>query len=275
MKKLYFLMIAIVAFSCKEAPKQDTSEITEEAQAPEDDVITYEEYSQPEPTEPEATEYYEPKVPEVKPGKNGAPPSDAIVLFDGSNLDAWVSSKDSTSAAPWHLNKNGSMTVADKTGNIQTKQEFGDIQLHIEWKSPAEVRREGQNRGNSGVFINGIYEIQVLDNNDNPTYVNGQVGSIYKQGPPLAMASVPSGEWNTYDIIYHMPEFNSEGGKIKSAAVTVLHNGVLVQDHTEIKGTTPYIGWPKNPAHGKGPLMLQDHGDDSRVSYRNIWVREL
>ncbi len=274
MKKLYFILIAVFAFSCKEAPKTESSDTAEVIEEPQDNVITYEEYSDPEPTEPEATEYYEPKVPVVKPGKDGAPPSDAIVLFDGSNLDAWISSKDST-AAPWHLNKNGSMTVADKTGNIQTKQNFGDIQLHIEWKSPAEVRREGQNRGNSGIFLNGMYEIQVLDNNDNPTYVNGQVGSIYKQGPPLAMASVPSGEWNTYDIIYHMPEFNSEGGKIKSATVTVLQNGVLIQDHTEIKGTTPYIGWPKNPEHGKGPIMLQDHGDDSRVSYRNIWVREL
>ncbi|MFH6602885.1 DUF1080 domain-containing protein [Maribacter algicola] len=274
MKRLLCLMtLSALVFSCKEAPKPEMTEDTVEKieQVP---VITYEEYSGTEPTTPEETEYYEPKVPVVTPNAKGAAPSDAIVLFDGSDLDAWISSNDST-AAPWHLNKNGSMTVKDKTGNIQTKQNFGDIQLHIEWKSPAEVRREGQNRGNSGIFLNGIYEIQVLDNNDNDTYVNGQVGSIYKQGPPLAMASVPSGEWNTYDIIYHMPEFNADGGKIKSATVTVLHNGILIQDHTEIKGTTPYIGWPKNDPHGKGPLMLQDHGDNSRVSYRNIWVREL
>ncbi|NNE76972.1 MAG: DUF1080 domain-containing protein, partial [Pricia sp.] len=140
---------------------------------------------------------------------------------------------------------------------------------------PLPVQRDNQNRGNSGIFLNGLYEVQVLDQNDNPTYVNGQVGSIYKQRTPLAFASVPTGDWNTYDIIYHAPKFNDEGGKIQSGRVTVLHNGVLVQDHTEIKGTTAYIGWPENPAHGKGPLKLQDHGDDSRVSYRNIWVREL
>ena len=268
------MALAAFAFSCKEAPKTNTEETTTKVLEPQEEVITYKEYSGTEPTKPEETEYYDPKVPVVVPGKDGAPPSDALVLFDGSNLDAWISAKDST-AAPWHLDKNGSMRVKDKSGDIKTKQSFGDMQLHIEWKSPDKVQREGQNRANSGIFLNGIYEIQVLDNNDNTTYVNGQVGSIYKQGPPLAMASVPSGEWNTYDIIYHMPKFIAKGGKIKSATVTLLHNGVLVQDHTEIKGTTPYIGWPKNEPHGKGPLMLQDHGDDSRVSFRNIWLREL
>lgn len=226
-----------------------------------------------EPTTPEETEFYKPVPPKVTPGEDGAPPSDAIVLFDGTSLDKWISSVDST-AAKWILNKDGSMTVNDRTGDIQTKQNFGSIQLHIEWKSPAEVQRDGQNRGNSGVFLNGLYEVQVLDNNDNDTYVNGQVGSIYKQHVPLAMASVPTGEWNTYDMIYHAPEFE-KGQKVKSGTLTVIHNGVLIQDHVEIKGTTPYIGWPKNPPHGKGPLRLQDHGDNSRVSYRNIWVREL
>lgn len=259
-------------FTCQESAKQEKSELPETEQQSE--VIVHEEYTKPEPTEPEATEYYEPKVPVVGPATDGRIPSDAIVLFDGSSFEGWMHEQDSTEVK-WHLNTDGSMTVADKTGDIRTKQEFGDIQLHIEWRSPLPVQREGQNRGNSGVFLNGMYEIQVLDNNDNDTYVNGQVGSIYKQGPPLAKASVPTGEWNVYDIIYHAPEFNAEGGKIKSGTVTVLHNGVLIQDHTEIKGTTPYIGWPKNPPHGKGPLKLQDHGDDSRVSYRNIWVREL
>ncbi|MCA0958491.1 DUF1080 domain-containing protein [Muricauda ruestringensis] len=226
-----------------------------------------------EPTTPEETEIYEPVPPKVIPGKAGAPPSDAMVLFDGTSFKNWISSRDSTDAK-WLLNEDGSMTVKDKTGDIQTKQNFGSIQLHIEWKSPAEVQMDGQNRGNSGVFLNGIYEVQVLDNNNNDTYVNGQVGSIYKQHVPLAMASVPSGEWNTYDIIYHAPVFE-KGQKIKSGTITVIHNGVLIQDHVQIKGTTPYIGWPKNPPHGKGPLRLQDHGDNSRVSYRNIWVREL
>jgi len=273
MRTTYILgiFLSVVLCSCQQKAKEEVNETVAEVK---DAVIVYEEYSKPEPTEPEATEYYEPKVPVVGPASGGRTPSDAIVLFDGSSLEGWMHTQDST-AAQWHLNKDGSMTVADKTGNIRTKQEFGDVQLHIEWRSPLPVQREGQNRGNSGVFLNGIYEVQVLDNNANDTYVNGQVGSIYKQGPPLAMASVPTGEWNVYDIIYHAPEFNADGGKTKSARITVLHNGVLIQDHTEIKGTTPYIGWPKNPAHGKGPLMLQDHGDDSRVSYRNIWVREL
>jgi hypothetical protein len=273
MRKLFVLLPLVLLFqiSCNEKVKEEVNEtITEVKEA----VIVHEEYTKPEPTTPEETEFYEPKVPVVSPAVGGKAPSDAIVLFDGSSLDGWVHTEDS-SAAKWHLNKDGSMTVADKTGNIRTKEDFGDIQLHIEWRSPLPVQLDNQNRANSGVFLNGIYEIQVLDNNDNDTYVNGQVGSIYKQGPPLAMASVPTGEWNVYDIIYHAPEFNDDGGKTKSATVTVLHNGVLIQDHTEIKGNTPYVGWPKNTVHGKGPLMLQDHGDDSRVSYRNIWVREL
>ncbi|WP_245812828.1 3-keto-disaccharide hydrolase [Flagellimonas flava] len=227
-----------------------------------------------EPKDPEATEVYEPVPPKVVPGSNGAPPSDAIVLFDGSSLDAWISSADST-AAKWHLNQDGSMTVKDKTGNIETKQAFGSIQLHIEWRSPAEVQMSGQNRANSGVFLQGLYEVQVLDNNDNNTYVNGQVGSIYKQSVPLAMASVPSGEWNTYDVIYHAPKFSRGGNLKKPATITVIHNGVLIQDHFEVEGPSEYIGWPTYQPHGKRPLILQDHRDNSRVSYRNIWVREL
>ncbi len=227
-----------------------------------------------EPMKPEATELYEPVPPKVVPGKNGAPPSDALVLFDGSNFDEWVSSVDST-AVQWHLNEDGSMTVKDKTGNIQTKRNFGSFQLHIEWRSPAEVQGEGQSRANSGVFMQKRYEIQVLDNNDNSTYVNGQVGSFYKQSIPMAMASVPSGEWNSYDIIFHAPKFSKGGNIEKPATITVLHNGVLIQDHFEIEGPSEYIGWPKYEAHGKAPLELQDHRDNSRVSYRNIWVREL
>ncbi|MEO0506393.1 MAG: DUF1080 domain-containing protein [Bacteroidota bacterium] len=227
-----------------------------------------------EPTNPEATEFYEPVPPKVVPGMQGKPPSDAIVLFDGSGFEEWVQVADS-SAVKWTLNADGSMTVKDRTGNIQTKRNFGSMQLHIEWKSPAEIQREGQNRANSGVFLQKRYEVQILDNNDNPTYVNGQVGALYKQSVPLAMASVPSGEWNSYDIIFHAPEF-TKGGNIKMpATVTVLHNGVLIQDHFEIEGTIKYIGWPKYEAHGKAPLMLQDHNDNSRVSFRNIWVREL
>ncbi len=266
----YIITVVLVVLGCK-GEAQDTTNSNNETM---NNEIVHAEYSGTEPTKPEGTEFYEPVPPVVDPiAKNGAP-SDAIILFDGKGLEPWISSRDSTDAK-WTLNSDGSMTVKDKTGDIETKQHFGDMQLHIEWRSPAEIQGKNQSRGNSGIFLSGMYEIQVLDNNDNDTYVNGQVGSIYKQRAPLAKASVPTGEWNTYDIIYHAPEFNEQGKKIKSGTVTVIQNGVLIQDHAEIKGTTPYVGWPKNPAHGKGPLKLQDHGDNSRVSYRNIWVREL
>ena len=227
-----------------------------------------------EPTKPEETEIWEPKPPKVRPYFKGGAPSDAIILFDGSNFDEWISSKDSTNVK-WVLNEDGSMTVKDKTGDIQTKKNFGSVQLHIEWRSNPDNKANNQNRSNSGVFLQNRYEVQILDNNDNPTYVNGQVASIYKQSIPKAMASVPTGEWNSYDIIFHAPEFNANGDKTKSGTVTVLHNGVLVQDHFELKGSTEYIGWPKNEAHGKAPIKLQDHNDHSGVRFRNIWVREL
>lgn len=269
MKNIPIVILSIfLLYSCKKT--ETTKEIVETASKIADETQP----DMTEPTDPKETEVWEPKVPVVTPATDSTPPSDAIVLFDGKNLDEWITAKDSTEAK-WTLNNDGSMTVKDKSGDIQTKKDFGDIQLHVEWKSPAEVQGENQSRGNSGVFLQGRYEVQVLDNNDNPTYVNGQVGSIYKQSIPLAMASAPTGEWNTYDIIYHAPVFDDEGKKTKLGTVTVLHNGILVQDHYEIKGTTEYIGWPKNPAHGKAPIVLQDHGDNSRVSYRNIWVREL
>ena len=227
-----------------------------------------------EPTDPKETEVWEPVPPKVNPvGQNGAP-SDAIVLFDGTNFDEWESSKDK-GPVQWILNEDGSTTVKDKTGDIQTKRSFGSVQLHLEWRSNPDNKAKGQGRSNSGVFLQNRYEVQILDNNDNPTYSNGQVASIYKQSIPLAMASVPTGEWNTYDIIFHAPEFDEAGNKTKSGTITVIHNGVLVQDHFELEGTTEYIGWPKNVAHGPGPIKLQDHHDQSGVSYRNIWVREL
>jgi len=227
-----------------------------------------------EPTKPEETEIWEPKPKVVTVDPVTKMPSDAIVLFDGSNFHEWVSAVDSTEVKR-ALNGDRSMTVKDRTGDIQTKRNFGNVQLHIEWRSSPENTGSNQSKSNSGVFLQNRYEVQVLDNNDNDTYVNGQVGSIYKQSIPLAKASSKTGDWNAYDIIYHAPEFDSEGNKIKSAIITVLHNGVLIQDHYEIKGTTEYIGWPKNEVHGNAPIKLQDHGDNSRVSYRNIWVREL
>jgi len=255
MNRLIIIVVLLPFMSCKAQVSKDKSQETE-------------------PTKPKQTEVWEPKPKVVTVDEVTGIPSDAIVLFNGSNLDAWVSSKDA-STAKWVLNSDKSMTVKDKTGDIQTKQDFGDIQLHIEWRSPKDIRGEGQHRGNSGVFIQKRYEVQVLNNNDNETYPNGQVGSIYKQSIPLAKASSKTGDWNVYDIIYHAPVFNDAGNKTKSATITVLHNGVLIQDHYVIKGTTEFIGWPKNKAHGKAPIMLQDHRDNSGVSYRNIWVREL
>ncbi len=271
---IFIPFLSILVLACKDKVSVDALE-SRGTETGGEEIVVHSEYAGIEPTTPEETELYKPVPAVVNPyDPIKKVPSDAIVLFGGDNLDNWISSRDST-AAKWIVNNDGSMTVNNKTGDIQTVQNFGSIQLHLEWKSPAEIQGKGQSRGNSGVFLNGLYEVQVLDNNDNDTYVNGQVGSIYKQHVPLAMPSVPTGEWNIYDIIYHAPEFNDEGDKIKSGTITVLHNGVLIQDNVEIKGTTPYIGWPKNPAHGKGPLRLQDHGDNSRVSYRNIWVREL
>lgn len=227
-----------------------------------------------EPTKPEETEIWKPKPAVVSINKETKIPSDAIVLFDGGDFNEWISSKDST-AVKWHLNKDGSMTVKDKTGDIQTKRNFGSVQLHLEWRSSKEIRANGQNRSNSGVFLQNKYEVQILDNNDNDTYVNGQVGSIYKQSIPLVKVSSKTGEWNSYDIIYHQPIFDTKGDVSKKGTITVLHNGVLIQDHYQLEGTTEYIGWPKNKAHKKLPIKLQDHQDKSGVSYKNIWVREL
>ncbi len=221
-------------------------------------------------TDPKATEVWEPEPRVVTPGQGTNAPSDAIILFDGTNLDEW-SNKDGA-AAGWTVG-DGAMTVKKGTGIVKTKRNFGSVQLHLEWRTPAEVVSEGQGRGNSGVFLNGIYEVQVLDSYNNRTYSNGQAASIYKQYMPLVNACKPPGEWQTYDIIYMQPQFNKDGVKVKSGTLTVIQNGILVQNNIEIKGTTPYIGLPKNPAHGDGPLLLQDHGNP--VSYRNIWVREL
>ncbi|WP_194765693.1 DUF1080 domain-containing protein [Tamlana sp. I1] len=228
-----------------------------------------------EPTDPKDTEIWSPAPPTVNPVSQNGAPSDAIVLFDGTNFDEWVSAEGSE-AINWKINQaEKSMTIIpdSSSGSIKTKRDFGSVQLHLEWKSPSIIDGDGQNRGNSGVFLQSKYEVQILDNNNNETYVNGQVGAIYKQAIPLAKASVPTGAWNTYDIIYHEPIFNKSGEKTKSATITVLHNGVLIQDHFEIKGTTEYIGFPKNIKHGKAPLFLQDH--HCAVSFRNIWIRNL
>ena len=223
-------------------------------------------------TDPKATEVWQPEVRVITPGEGTKPPSDAIVLFDGSNLNEWLSAKDS-SQAMWTLNGDGSATVKPGAGDIMTKKKFGDCQLHIEFREPSVVKGEGQGRGNSGVFLQGRYEVQVLDCFGNRTYSNGQTASIYKQSLPLVNACRKAGEWQTYDILFTAPRFNNDGVLVAPARVTVLHNNVVVQLNTEIKGTTEYIGLPKNIAHGKDVIKLQDHGD--LVSYRNIWIREL
>ena len=220
--------------------------------------------------EPKATEVWSPESRVVTPAKNNAPPSDAIVLFDGKNLGEWTSMNNAK--AEWKV-ADDCMTVVKGKGNIKTKKEFGDIQLHIEWRTPAVVEGKGQGRGNSGVFLQERYEVQVLDNYKNKTYSNGQAGSVYKQHIPLVNACKGPGEWQTYDIIYTAPKFNKDGIKVSSAFLTVIHNGVLVQNHVEVKGTTVNVGQPKNIAHGKASIILQDHSNP--VSYRNIWVREL
>jgi len=231
---------------------------------------------------PEDTEYWTPVPTVVTPGqKMGEAPSDAIVLFGGKNLDEWVALNDSTSAHKWIVADNA-ITVDKSVGDIRTKRKFTDFQLHIEYRIPSNITGTSQARGNSGIFLAALpwgaggYELQVLDNYKNPTYVNGQAGSMYKQSPPLVNACRKPGEWQYYDVIWTAPRFNEDGTLKSAARATVLHNGVLVQNNTILKGDTPYIGQPEYHKHGAEPIKLQAHGDKSEpISYRNIWVREL
>jgi hypothetical protein len=221
-------------------------------------------------TDPKATEVWGPEPPVVTPGLNGSPPSDAIILFDGNNLDSWTD--DNGKPAKWIV-ANHAMTVAPGSGGIKTKQTFGDVQLHIEWRTPADVKGNGQDRGNSGVFLQERYELQVLDSYNNKTFVNGQAGSLYKQYPPLVNATKGPGEWQTYDVLFTAPKFNADGTLQAAGRMTVLLNGVLIQNNAELKGTAVNVGQPKYKAHGTASIMLQDHGNPT--SFRNIWVREL
>ena len=220
------------------------------------------------------TELWEPVPKEVYSKTDSAPPTDAIILFDGKDLSNWKA-RWSEKESQWQVNDDGSVTVVfDGTGGIQTKENFGSVQLHIEWKTSEDVTQKNQSRSNSGVFLQGRYEIQILDNYKAPTYVNGQAGSVYKQHIPLVNASRKPGEWQSYDIIFDAPEFDEDGNNIKPAYFTVFHNGVLIQNHVEVYGTTTNIGEPKYEAHGDGPIYLQNHCC-SQVSFRNIWVRKL
>ena len=234
--------------------------ITINAQEPEDNA-----------QKPEETEDWSRKPEVVTPGKGTLPPSDAIVLYSGANdADKWERN-DSTPIA-WKAED--VLTTMPKAGYIYTKQAFGDIQLHLEWRTPIEVVGDGQGRGNSGVFLMGLYEVQVLDSYQNETYYNGQAGSIYKQHIPLVNACRPPGTWQSYDIIFTAPIFKEDGSLARPAYITVLHNGVLIQNHVAPTGPTEYIGIHPYKAHpDKLPLSMQDHGNP--VSYRNIWVREL
>jgi hypothetical protein len=230
---------------------------------------------------PADTEVWSPEPTIVTPGATcGAPPADAIILFDGKNLDEWVSAKDHT-PAQWIV-ADGVMTVNKSAGNIETKRKFKNYQLHLEWRIPENITGSGQARGNSGVFLASTgpgdagYELQVLDSYNNKTYVNGQAASIYKQSPPLVNANRTPGEWQTYDVIWTAPSFNADGSLKTPAYVTAIFNGVLVQNHFELKGETLYTGKPFYKAFDGAPIKLQAHGDKSEpVSFRNIWVREL
>jgi hypothetical protein len=236
-----------------------------------------------EKAKPEDTEIWSPIPKVVTAGKVSVePPSDAIILFDGKNLDQWVLTSDPSKPADWNV-KDGIITVNKASGNIQTKQSFTDYQLHLEWKVPENITGTGQARGNSGLFLASIgkgdagYELQIMDSYNNATYVNGMAGSIYKQYIPLANPTRPPGQWQAYDVIWTAPRFNDDGSLKSPARVTVLFNGVVVENNVELKGPTLYIGQPSyKMAHGASPIKLQAHGDKSEpISFRNIWIRPL
>ncbi len=205
-----------------------------------------------------------PEPPVVTPGTCGSPPSDAIVLFGGKDLSAWEGGDQ------WKI-EDGVAIVAG--GDIRTKQSFGDCQLHVEWSAPIPAHGQGQDRGNSGVFLQDRYEMQVLDSYHSKTYYDGQAGAIYKQTPPMVNALRPPGEWNAYDIIWTAPEFNDDGSLKSPAYITALVNGVVTLNHFQVLGDTPWSDPPKYEAHGKAPIRLQYHGHP--VRYRNIWVRDV
>jgi hypothetical protein len=239
------------------------------------------------------TEQWTPVPPKVTPGLYSSAPSDAVILFNGSNLEAWHKPKygygvrmdhvesivswklahPENTPAPWTV-KDGVFMVKPSSGDIETNQAFGSVQLHIEWLAPVDAGKKDQGYSNSGIFFMGMYELQVLNSYENETYANGQAGAMYKQLIPLVNASRPPGEWQSYDVVFMAPKFNPDGSLQSPATITVFHNGVLIQNHAELSGPCIYIGKPHYFKHpDKLPLLLQDHGNP--VRYRNIWVREL
>lgn len=221
---------------------------------------------------------YRPAPPVVVPASNAtqgldvSAPSDAVVLFDGTDTDAW--SKHDGSVCDWRLVDGNAMEVEPRAGDIRSKQEFGTCQLHIEWSAPTEIHADSQGRGNSGVFLLGLYEIQVLDGYQNPTYADGLTAAVYGQFPPLVNACVPPGQWHSFDVVFESPKY--EGSElVHPAYMTVLHNGLLVHLRQELQGPTKHraLASYEQPHGPTGPLVLQDHGD--KVRFRNIWVREL
>jgi hypothetical protein len=233
------------------------------------------------PATPAETEAWEPIPPVVAPGTPLAsePPSDAIVLFDGSDLDEWAGARGGT--AGWRV-EDGTLVVDKAAGNIETRRRFRDYQLHLEWRVPAGVTGEGQARGNGGVFLASTgerdrgYELQILDSYDNATYVNGMAGSLYKQSPPLANPSRKPGEWQSYDVVWTAPRFHANGTLAAPARATVFFNGVLVQKDFVLRGETVFVGAPAYWPHGDAPIKLQAHDDPSPpLAFRNIWVRPL
>jgi hypothetical protein len=257
MKKIFLLSTAILALA-----------ITTKAQRANQDSLV---------KESAKTEVWEPVPKLVTPGNTSSDaPSDAVVIYNGKNVDQLQ--KENGGAVGWKIDDDGALTVVKGSGNIATKQKFGNCQLHIEWRQPATIKGSSQSRGNSGIFFMGKYELQVLDSYNNPTYVNGQAGSIYKQHIPLVNASRKPGEWQVYDVIFTAAKFNADGSLQSPARITVLHNGILVQNNVEIKGNTEWIGQPKyTKTADKESIVLQDHGRDGGepMSYRNIWIRNL
>lgn len=263
MKKiLSLLMMVVVATQILAQQQPQPPQQVQQQQAPQ----------QRQQMKPEETEDWSRRPAIITPGKFGSPPSDAIVLYGGPHdVVNWVHENGN---APIRWEADSVLTVVPRTGGIKTTRSFGNCQLHVEWRTPSVVTGTSQGRGNSGVFLMGLYELQVLDSYDNETYYNGQAGSIYKQFIPLVNASLGPGEWQTFDIVFTAPIFQTNGELLKPAFFTVFHNGVLIQNNVALRGPTEYIGIPAYKAHeSKLPISLQEHSNP--VSFRNIWVREL